>query len=1277
MKPITSASAARSNRDDGYQVKVWRDKDSIFERIKFNAIVDQVFNDARVTVTGRVPPEPLIALISNEKDVVNERIVHELRFLLKNGEAVANQAQATKQALLSLADEDEDFHINKEQLDLIEHEQVLRFGQLRLESNIEVLDIPLRSGDSLLDRFYKNTAYVNSDVRLAENLARIKILYDEAGISIDRSSLPAINESVFAPETSILNLDNIPERYHQLFKEAKLQALLNQYASTHEDWGNDRARLSGQYPDYLEQLRAADFPSAGEVADAIIRSVSTSSEPFFTSLGDIDTHGHSILLGAEPEYAAATPMIVGVAVSRDQGLKSVSKEFEQLSDFQQRYVEVLSRIRPDGKKVSSQLVREGLKNQLRHFYTDQATGILTVTERELSSVTDSLARFETRGIEPSDIDGDMLGASAINRLIRKSEGIAATKRPSAIFSEQSIRTEVFAKRGLGDIYVPDRFIRSKTFDNQIIITLDDDATNFNGAAKLFDRDPEHSSWLHWDRATGNLVVRAESGTSTIINENTRIYLLGHGGVRSDVGSQLVKTTLGKLTAEELVEMVVKPVFNRYGKRKAGRVVLCGCSLEDSNLSASGTLSRTEIYPKEGEGVQSASYSASLLVEMQSTGLSVGSVTAPNKSFSIDALGHKLYTLNGERVSKPELTRFKFWINADGTVSYNVKHGSDALTSLGVYEVDIFLDESAESLSAYLKSASQRTSDAVLNRHASELARNKSIILPGDTNALALGMKADGEKGIIVISDPDRQYVEGIKAALRLVTQSGGPTEWIDKVRQVSPSAADELASILAGFSDKDAAFVRLKIRTINDGFALYKLNLTHLVEAGVVRNELTGAASSIHAASIGGACGTGSRAKRQTCSQEEIEEQAREASEGLTLLSDDETRLLIGNSSDDIALHTSEPDSVLANVQEGIHDFRRSTTSQRIAEHEGYHNIIALDSESFSAAQTLARNSNEEGRALLLQRNGERVFLTTEDGRVVTMVEGGAHNRITLVGETETFAAFTPEELAGGVRALAQGERVGSVTVQPVVNAGEAFVLQESFDGLGVSDRDSPWREVTDTVRLHALENRSGSVVETGNMQVGKPGQSDTFLFDGDYVRNALKLGRRQQPGVLDAQLRLKRTELHEQGLNVEREVYQSVTVDYARKVQQLKAEFEVFRTAMDVFYEQTSSLSAEEHIPLLSTLRQEVGADGNTKWKMDFADRAVEQTVGTHIIEDERIVRYVLNHDEQIDQVRRVLKLNHLDEADINVRPGETAENFEGVDAPDGIALATSNLAA
>ena len=200
---------------------------------------------------------------------------------------------------------------------------------------------------------------------------------------------------------------------------------------------------------------------------------------------------------------------------------------------------------------------------------------------------------------------------------------------------------------------------------------------------------------------------------------------------------------------------------------------------------------------------------------------------------------------------------------------------------------------------------------------------------------------------------------------------------------------------------------------------------------------------------------------------------------------------------------------MLAKVQDGIYDFRRSTVSRRMEGREGYHNVIAIDDESFSAAQALAGNSNEEGRALKLSTDARgNPILLAEDGRVVTMIEGGSRNRLSIVGRAETLEAYSASDMAAGVSALTQGESIGSVTV---------------------------------------------------------------------HLRDALNLGTDHQPGALERQLRDKLAELHQQGRSAERETFESLTLDYASKVRDLQAKFEVFRAAMDQVYAANPQLTSDD----------------------------------------------------------------------------------------------------
>ncbi len=193
-----------------------------------------------------------------------------------------------------------------------------------------------------------------------------------------------------------------------------------------------------------------------------------------------------------------------------------------------------------------------------------------------------------------------------------------------------------------------------------------------------------------------------------------------------------------------------------------------------------------------------------------------------------------------------------------------------------------------------------------------------ILVHADLTALLLGMEAENTSHNIVVVDPSTTNVAGFLATLDLAARSESADEFIWRVKQhFSQSKGDSLNNGMSRFPDKDAAFERLKNNILGD--ELFRFNTADITTrrgSGFVnenfREKLSVVYTDLFDAS--GCGGGGNRRRRLACSPEEIEEQAREASDGLTLLSDDETRIIVGSSADDIALHTSEPDTVLAKV---------------------------------------------------------------------------------------------------------------------------------------------------------------------------------------------------------------------------------------------------------------------------------------------------------------------------------------------------------------------------
>ena len=810
------------------------------------------------------------------------------------------------------------------------------------------------------------------------------------------------------------------------------------------------------------------------------------------------------------------------------------------------------------------------------------------------------------------------------------------------------------------------------YDNQMFLNIGDEPELLSGSDLLSQKNQltsvENSqlkiSRVRWGDSEENAFLR-ESGQFRKLGRNSRLDLVGHGS--------FLKKTIGDKSPEEIVDFVVDYLVDESRHFRALAIKACKviCEWDDEFIDR-------------------------LFKAFERRGVQVDQITAPSKSVFI-GIGERTWALigsidnpNAVVENRPAGTRFLATYQ-DGV--------TDLKPRSGIIPDGAALRKTYSEISAYaaLSSSESRESPLLsitvsllpseltitspdlqtrLNRLGSDLIRGRGI-LPADITPLLLAMSEARDIGRLTVTDVSTLKVAGVQAAVELAGNSATPADWLAKLGDF-PEAKQALTTWLEQQPDSLEAFRRLQERANNNGFAFYTADPTSEDGAAFINHDNVDPFAVVLVDSLPGCGGGGGRARRQACSTEEIEEQARVATEGLTLLSDYETRILAGSSADDIALHTSEPGSVLARVQDGIHDFRRATASQRISDHEGYHNVIALDEESFAAAQTLAqlsnRESDEKGRALKLSTDGRgHPVLLTDDGRVVTMVEGGSRNRLSIVGKTETFEGFSASEMAAGVRSLVRGERIGSVSVHPVLEEGEGFRLEESFRELEVSEPSSPWREVADTVRLQALEKKASvvvnggtSVVEKGHLQAGVPGRSETYLFDGEFFRDALNLGSADQPGTLERQLRDKVDELHRQGRTAEREVYESLTLDYASKLRNLRAQFEVFRAAMDQVY-RANNLSFDEDIPLLSSLHQ----DEKGGWKMEFTDRDMIRAPRVIPIEDERIIRFVHDYNDNIEKVRVTLKLNHeLTPESLN-RALVEGELLESVEAIDGFGLA------
>ncbi len=1187
-------------------------------------------------------------------------------------------------------------HEENQQLDTLE-----RLKQQLVSEGFDVHDYDLRNlPDSAIqptDRWfeqYHNEAYLKFNENETRRLLWQHAAITEGGAVIDPRRQPKLNESILSHIPQEL-LDSVTDT--ELLRLAINELILNRINETSgSNWGENRAaqiasireteganyqgnfaaRLSEQFPALVTQLRQALVPD---------RSITDYFNPLDLTVDNVA----GVKLGLANELAHVSPEMI-ITKPGAPALVECASTYIALKDLEEGYGNHRKQLVQGVQGESPDKVGVRLSG-LRERYTNSETGIITIflnrkygstftrqnpglANRLYSIFSDNYEAIVRTSVDPQGLE---LGIPALKRSVQKVIWVDQSQTIPD-FDESRFGTKAYTSLTEAvfhyrepSFYRTTELVRVTRYDNQVFLNIGDEAELLSGSDLLSQKNQltsvENSqlktSRVRWGNSDGSALIR-ESGQFRKLGRNSRLDVVGHGS--------LMEQSIGNKSPEEIVDFIVNHLVgeNRHFRTLAIKACRVICEWNDKFIDR-------------------------LFKAFERHGVQVDQITAPSRSVFI-GIGERTWALIGSKKSpdavvenKPVGTRFL------GTYQDGVTH---LRPRSGVVPDDAALRKTYSEISAYaaLSSSESRESPLLsiaasllpseisitspdlqtrLNHLGSDLIRGRGI-LPADITPLLLAMNEAREIGRLTVTDLSTLKVAGVQAAVELAGNSANPTEWLAKLSDF-PEAKQALTTWLEQQPDSLVAFRRLQERANNNGFAFYTADPTSEDGAAFINHDNVDPFAVVLVDSLPSCGGGGGRARRQACSNEEIEEDAREKVSALTLESDDNTRILVGSSNDDIALHSSGSDPVLAKVQEGIYNFRRSTTSQHIADHEGYHNIIALDSDSFSAAQTLARNSNEEGRALLFNR--EKGVLLTEDGRVVTMVEGGAHNRVSVVGNTESFSAYAPHELAGGVRSLVRGEKVASVTVHPVLEEGEGFHLQGSFEELEISDRNSPWRDVADYVRLHALEKKSGvrgGVVETGNMQVGVPGKSDTFLFDGDYIRDALNLGRAKQPGVLEAQLRAKMAELHEQGRTAEREVFQSLTLDYANKVRDLRARFEVFKEAMKGVYEKTHTdektsteftLSADEDIPLLSTLH-EVEENGAKVWKMQFSDHDINKhSLKLVTIEDDRIIHFVHDYNDKIEKVRSMLKLNHPEEGGANLR-GRIPEQPEFV---DGVSLA------
>ena len=1166
------------------------------------------------------------------------------------------------------------------------------------------------------DELYRDYAFKWGSLQDGENLLRGRLVYEKEGIGIDKRRQPELNDELFAGIRQ-----KVSKAGWQLVQLAIEKKAMDDWHTREPEKFAHWADASADYPDY-DAFIEEKLQKPGIVSDIDKIIAENPAGAAFKSLEEITTGSEGILIGGLDGRTAVRPM----ALAAKKGCPVLQQYLEgcQITNnlirddyikWQRRVQEVKDFYYNEWKD------RLPTEEELRNFHGDLRLAKeklfdnkANVVAKDRSSPRDYLKAVNSlpyAGMENGDLGGHLTGTPALLDSYRPPRSGSAESVPN--FTGSTALTAEMTIHGSPKIFTFDgdfAYIPIKGSKGVVIVQLSNDEQITTFANSLFARHDSRTtvtdikntpekpnlSWWLWDGSKRELNLYA--GYEFTAGPDDQVFLLAHGienkkGVVTTVGDRYnaVGKTLLKGKGQSDVEVVdildQKKILGPEFKEM--ELVICkACSKGVKEGWRAGETHSVEVDP-DGGGAED--FIGGLAYALEDKDHQFGKLIGSSEFVVTGGYGDRYIYKENDAHGNPVRPVLEHKQNGNyyeyqrtGTKGvYKVKVSEKSTNSKGEYYYDSSLENRAlssdskqvpiNSLNSELNTpepvASPEENEALIDQLHNGLKSGDALV-PPDTNALLLGMRDTEGNHRIHVADSDILSVAGIQRATELAEESRDAEEWIAKLANLDETASQAVNGVLQENGSPDADFETLKSRVSDDGYSFHTVDPATPEGAAFINQGES--FSVIQKGAIGGAC-AGPRVRRSACSPEEIEEQANDAVSGLTLLSDEKTQFLIDDGFKDIALHDTITDPVLEKVKQGLHTFRRNIAAQRLRDHEGYHNVIALDEDSLPVARQLAESSGEKGRALLLHRDEQGNHVLLDEGRVVVMVEGGARNRMTLVGNKSTLDEFSGAELAEQVKAFAREGTVGSVTVQPILETpeeAEAFNAADTFKKLEVlevhgKDSPSPWKDATGYVRLHPLKpDDMGELVESDVLRVGVPGKPGGMELDNGYLKTALDL-HDKQPGAFEAGLRDRLAAIRAKAASSESKTFKSLSLDYARKVQELHAEVSVFRAAMDQVYADHAPGSGSvvtlspDDMPLLSSLTQDDGV-----WKMTFSNQdADSDSYRTLTIDDERIVDFIHGYSDKIDKVRNAL--------DVDLNREAFSERMEELEMIDGMGLA------
>ena len=1079
---------AESNKN--YNVKVWIDRDSVFYQFLYNEFFKIKKEEFASSIASKDTSEQIhYSICKSIYQVMNAY----RKVISKNPELEGEEGFSRGLKLYTVWSNISDSY------EKLRVEQTAYLKRLNNYQNIET--VKFSKDDDLsekLENFYTRTSD-RADIKQAETIIGLSALNKHGGVYIEKNILPKLKTSYTSEVTSGIEFITKEPEYRgyietiinqEVLKKLSTDGTIANNAFLDNDIYHSSVQIKNKFK--LDQLKE--------------RVQTGTTEDIFSPLGDIDIDDSSALLGNNG--SGNVQKSIFIASHKEPDL--VKKVFDEANFL----YDILIDDEPlKGDKLDIALRNHYIKNNV------------SIEEWEINRIRRALP-FLYDNIYKKDLHGDIIGIGALERYARtQTNGNVIAKD----FSDYSANTpQSFIPIKNSNLTLKTLF-PSFNYNGLIYITTGDDADLIESIRNKFHAHKVEKSVLYYWNSDQSKLIRIE-GSPFIADELTKVIIAGHGTTKRDLSPKeevLVKEhkidpsrftdSVSYISAGPMAEIVAKVIPQNV---KIKKISFHCCSLANKLMGDGGIYSASD-----------SSYIPDFLRSLSKKGRSTQSLSAynervffaagANKFFSLPKIeisksGHSYHhgnmvykkTTEFKDVRKAAFTRYNYHLLDNGLVSYSAKLGFSSF------------DPEFKSKDVRLSDDENIYPNLILKKEQTELSRgqkSKLIIISDKLNAdifkLAVGITSYSR---LVLASKNKESIDGLIRILQYTYSAKNYDDWIMRVVSRYPGIVDDIKKTFDTYTDKYDAYDLLKDRVHDHNlFEFYHVDALTDDGAGLIRINHPNIFNNIELATENITCRPRRSVGNNSCSTK-----TKKQVTALKLLSGTNTQLYLDSSKTDIALLDTNENSQLADFQKRYTDFRRQEGKAELKNHKGFHNFIALDEDSFSDTQTMAREAGGQAKAFLLKATvSAGPVLLSPEGGVKSAIEGGENNDITVLGKSETLSAdvlativadFTPEGkidqlTVTGINIDGLAENSNSLTaLKSLVTApGGGYqvdkLIIQPLDG----SQDSLKRL---TQHFESIQPDSRQSVDTIAIRSGSSADPEYRLFPGES--NALQVSR-------------------------------------------------------------------------------------------------------------------------------------------------------------------------